>query len=75
MSLGSYEKSEGDRLRQAYEEADEHYKWAVSEMSRHRETATDEDFGKLTQNFQEAGAATAAALDALNLFKLKSTLH
>jgi hypothetical protein len=69
MSPASYNEGEGDRLRKAYEQADEHCAWVVREMARQRKTATDEDFTKLTQSFYEAQTQTATALRALKLFE------
>jgi hypothetical protein len=63
------DETEGDRLRKEHKRAIERYEWAISELSRQRETAHGEDFDKLMVYFNETRAEKDAALRALKLFE------
>jgi hypothetical protein len=69
MSLASFDETEGDRLREAYGQADKRFTSAVREMNHQRKTADCEDFKALAQRAHEVRTETAAALHALNLFE------
>ena len=76
MSLAPFDESEseGNRLREAYQWADERFRAAVRQMNDQMKTEDCESFKILAQHVHEVRIETAAALHALRLFESEHTI-
>jgi|HubBroStandDraft_6_1064221.scaffolds.fasta_scaffold2381568_1 hypothetical protein len=63
------DESEGNRLREEYTRANQHYTWAVQELHRQAQSVPHEDFKKLAKYVRQARAETAEARRALKKFE------